>query len=77
MDWRVVMSKSYIEICCNADNNNDPDLTLPVVRIELPTQCESIWSVLDNLIKPALLASGFAQQTVDSLQVEDTTRESE
>lgn len=71
------MSKSYIEICIDTTSNNDPDLSLPSVRIELPTQCESIWSVLENLVKPALLASGFTQQTVDSVQIEDTTRKSE
>lgn len=52
--------KSYIELCINTDNTNDPSTSHPVVRLEMPVACVAFDSVYENLIKPALEASGFS-----------------
>ncbi len=53
------MSKAYIELCLGKEH--------PTVRIEYPYEPGHMESVLDNLIKPALLGSGYVQQTVDKV----------
>lgn len=52
--------KSYIELCINTDNTNDPSTSHPIVRLEMPVECVSLDSVYENLVKPALEASGFS-----------------
>lgn len=54
---------SYIELRLGDDNVS------PRVRIELATTISSMDAVLDDLIKPALLAAGFHQETVNKLQL--------
>lgn len=51
---------SYIEICINDDATNDPNTSHPVVRIEMPVACVGFDTAYENLIKPALEASGFS-----------------
>lgn len=62
---------SYIEIQISDSERDtfvdDASLVHPVVCIELSANCDSIHSVLDNLIKPALAASGFASSSVDRI----------
>lgn len=43
------------------------DTIHPKVRIEAKTNIGSIDVVLNDLVKPALLASGFMQDTVDKI----------
>ena len=52
--------KSYIELCIDTQNTNDPGTSHPVVRLEMPVACNTIDSVWENLIKPSLEASGFS-----------------
>lgn len=51
---------SYIELSLNNTLN-------PTIRIEFNKEASSIETVLNDLIKPALLASGFRQKTVDKI----------
>lgn len=57
--------KSYIELCIDTTNTNDPKTTHPVVRIELPVACVSHSSVIENLIIPALTAAGFPRYMLE------------
>lgn len=43
----------------------------PVVRINSKANIGSIETVLEDLIKPALLASGYQQRTVDKIVLSD------
>jgi hypothetical protein len=43
----------------------------PIVRIELKESCVVIDTVLEDLIKPALLASGYLEHTVNRIAVID------
>ncbi len=43
----------------------------PRVKIEMPLDSVSLEAVLDDLIKPALLASGFQQGSVDKIIIEE------
>jgi hypothetical protein len=51
--------RAYIELCIDTENTNDPSTSHPTVKIEMPVPCNSIDSVYENLVKPALEASGF------------------
>lgn len=51
--------RAYIELCIDTENTNDPSTSHPTVKIEMPVPCQSIDSVYENLVKPALEASGF------------------
>lgn len=52
--------RAYIELCIDTENTNDPNTSHPVVRLEMPTSCSSLDAVYENLVKPALEASGFS-----------------
>ena len=52
--------RAYVELCIDTEETNDPATTHPTVKIEMPVACNSIASVWENLIKPALEASGFS-----------------
>lgn len=43
----------------------------PTVRIELKESCVVMDDVLEDLIKPALLASGYTQHTVNRIVLVD------
>lgn len=48
--------RAYIELCID----NDPSTSHPTIRIEMPVACNTLDSVYQNLIRPALEASGFS-----------------
>lgn len=51
--------RAYIELCIDTHTTNDPSTSHPTVKIEMPVPCNTVESVYENLIKPALEASGF------------------
>lgn len=61
---------SYIELKIS-DGYYQPNSTecdnYPVVRIELANNAGGLETVLEDLIKPALLASGFAPENVNDI----------
>ncbi len=52
---------SYIELCLDTESTGDSNTSHPVVRIEMPMPVQSLDTVIDNLIRPALLASGYTE----------------
>ena len=61
--------RSYIELCINTDETNDSNTEHPVVRLEFRSSVTTFDGVIEDLIRPALLASGFSKGTVDNLVI--------
>lgn len=59
---------SYIELSLSDDIH-------PKVRIEMNMNMVNIETVLEDLIKPALLASGFVQSTINKVVILDENLE--
>lgn len=63
---------SYIEFCL--DDQGD-EVIMPVVRITISAPRLSIQGVLDDLIKPALLASGFTDDTINKIAIKEDSQD--
>lgn len=63
---------AYIEVQLSDNEGwSDPEAMSPKVRIEVPCDVEHIDDVWGTLIKPALLACGFQQETISNLRKGD------